>query len=176
MNFNEQFHKLIKYNKNLSTIKDFYKKYKNNIDIHYDNNWAFRCACRYGNLKLCQWLYSLDTSQSFNIHFHSDWAFRNACRSGNLKLCKWLYSGYIPGSFDIHYNNDDSFMNCKNITNKFWILSLDKPENFNNNNEFKIYYPVYLKYKQNKKETFVNLKKNRVFNRFTLGCLKKYLI
>ena len=211
MDYSQDFINLIDNNEKTNVIRNVYQKYKNNIDIHYENDEAFRYACGNGNLELCKWLLTLDTPESFNIHIYDDWSFglscetgnlelckwlysldtpdtfnihyynnyvfRDACRSGKLELCKWLYSLDTLESFNIHYYNNYALRLCKDIFVKFWILSLDKPENFyNDSDEFKKYYPLYLKYISNKNETLTNLKNNRVFNRFTLMSIQKYLM
>lgn len=74
-----------------------------NIDIHSNNETAFKNACYEGYLETAQWLYSFG-----NININSyDSVFHIACYR-DLKMAKWLYSLNI---FDI---DEISFINsCK---------------------------------------------------------------
>ena len=85
----------------LDTINDMFKKTckrefleyaiylvnKNIIDIHADNDYAFRMCCQYGHLNLAQWLVQLGESSGytkFDIHADNDYAFRLSCRNGHI--------------------------------------------------------------------------------------------
>jgi len=55
------------------------------VDIHANNEKAFRFACYRGHLEVAQWLYSLG---GVDIHAHNDTAF-TMC---NYIIKNWLYS------------------------------------------------------------------------------------
>ena len=88
---------------------------ENIIDIHADNDCAFRMCCQNGHLKLAQWLIQLGESNGYtkiDIHADNDYMFGNSCSNGHLKLAQWLIelgesSGYAK--FDIHVVNDYAF-------------------------------------------------------------------
>ena len=65
----------------------------NDINIHAHNEWAFRCSCEFGHLKVSKWLVDLNSQNKFtcvDIHTNSDYAFRWSCTNGHLEVCKWL--------------------------------------------------------------------------------------
>ena len=66
------------------------------IDIHANNDEAFRMACCWGHLETAQWLYSLG---DVDIHTDDEYAFRWACSHKHLETAKWLYS---LGGVNIH--------------------------------------------------------------------------
>ena len=66
-----------------------------NIDIHADDEYAFRYSCAYGHLDVAKWLWSLD--QNIDIHADNDHAFRCSCGNGYIEVAKWLILiGIIP--------------------------------------------------------------------------------
>jgi hypothetical protein len=78
------------------------------IDIHEDDDKAFRCSCsnnifNKGSLAVPQWILGLG---GVNIHAKNENAFRVACRLGHFLAAKWLYS---LGAVDIHAENDEAF-------------------------------------------------------------------
>ena len=58
------------------------------IDIHENNECAFRFACYEGHLKVAKWLLQLDGK--IDIHALNEDAFRNAGGDGHLEVAKWL--------------------------------------------------------------------------------------
>ena len=60
---------------------------KNNqpINIHVNDEDAFRCSCANGHINIAQWLYELglENNQPINIHANNEDAFRCSC--------KWSY-------------------------------------------------------------------------------------
>lgn len=77
----------------LQVAKYLFKKYRNNINIHTDNEYAFRSACENGHIELVKWLLSLQNIHGkINIHIDDEYAFRLACENGHIELVKFLYS------------------------------------------------------------------------------------
>ena len=105
----------------LKTCKMGFLEYANylvnehNIDIHAENNYAFRQSCLKGHLKLAQWLIQLGESDDYtkiDIHAENNYAFRQSCLKGHLKLAQWLVelgesNGYTK--IDIHAENNYAF-------------------------------------------------------------------
>ena len=73
------------------------------VNIHYNNEQAFRWSCGYGHLAVAQWLYSLG---EVNIHADNECAFRWSCDAGHLTVAQWLYS---LGNVNIHADNEYVF-------------------------------------------------------------------
>jgi hypothetical protein len=72
---------------------------KYGIDIHYDNEEAFRTCCSFNLEELAQWLYSR-SNFSINIRVAEDLCFSHACLNGNLKMAKWLLE--LDNTIDTH--------------------------------------------------------------------------
>jgi hypothetical protein len=70
---------------NLKTVQFLY--YNNNIDIHYDDDYAFRCAVMNNNLDIARWLFSIG---GVNVHCENDQAFKWSCSMNDLEMAKWL--------------------------------------------------------------------------------------
>jgi hypothetical protein len=58
------------------------------VNIHDNDDRAFRRSCEFDHLEIAKWLYSIGA----NIHAHNDRAFRRSCRYGNYEMAKWLCS------------------------------------------------------------------------------------
>jgi hypothetical protein len=54
------------------------------IDIHADNEYAFRTACQYDHLEVARWLFELD--HKIDIHANNDEIFRYR----HPKIVEWL--------------------------------------------------------------------------------------
>lgn len=91
-------------------IVDWLIKYGNNnnlpVDIHYNNDEAFRFSCQRGDLESAKWLigYSNKINSKININARDEYAFRYACFNGHLEVAKWLveYGKEIDSPIDIH--------------------------------------------------------------------------
>jgi hypothetical protein len=57
------------------------------VDIHAENDYAFRTACRYGYLESAQWLVGLG---GVDVHAENDSALLYACQNRHLEVARWL--------------------------------------------------------------------------------------
>src|SRR5580692_2014636 len=66
---------------------------KQSLNIHKDNECAFRWSCWYGRLEVVKWLYDLglQLNSPINIHVDNEYAFKCCCQNGHLGVAKWLY-------------------------------------------------------------------------------------
>jgi len=60
------------------------------VDIHADDEQAFRAACMNGHLAIAQWLWDLSNA-TIDIHAYDDNAFRMACEYGFVDVAQWLW-------------------------------------------------------------------------------------
>ncbi len=81
------------------------------IDIHYNNDNAFICACTKGKLDIAMYLISLENKYGkINIHSENEKSIVNACYSGYLNVVKYLLSlENTHGKIDIHFDNEYIF-------------------------------------------------------------------
>jgi hypothetical protein len=63
---------------------------KVSIDIHADNEYAFRLSCGYGNIEVAKWLWEI-SNKSIDIHAENEYAFIWSCVNGHLDVAKWLW-------------------------------------------------------------------------------------
>lgn len=115
---------------NLKIIKWLYslsKLYHFRIDIHWNNEVAFRECCRNGHLNMIKYLIELADSENnpvdvdATVSYHyirtTDSGFSNACVSGHLNVIEWFLTFCHERniSLDIHHMDDFAFYNgCKN--------------------------------------------------------------
>lgn len=119
---------------NLDKMKEIFEK--ETIDIHYDNNRAFKNSLDKRDIKLCEWFLTLDSLESFDIHYNNNQALKSAVSARDYEFCKWLIELDSVESFDIHYDND--FMLRAFSYNRYrsynihvdWVLSLDSDDSF----------------------------------------------
>ncbi len=97
---NRMFCKLCKGGKICDTLQ-FYYEWKHIIDIHYDNEYAFRWSCKNGYLDLVKWLWKI-SDEKIDIHADNEYAFRWSCKNGYLDVAKWLLELF----FDEKYHNE----------------------------------------------------------------------
>jgi hypothetical protein len=92
------------------------------IDLHAENDDAFRRACQFGHLETAQWLWSLG---GIDMHAENDGAFRWACQFGQLQTAQWLWS---MRGVDVHALADFAFQKaCElfQLETAKWLFSLD---------------------------------------------------
>ena len=123
------------------------EKYLYSINIHADNEYAFRESCRNGHLEMAKWLIGLKLIIKINIHAgyknsDNEYAFRWACINGHLAVAKWLVELSKKteyGLINIHErvvplsNTGDIFRNtCENgqLEVAKWLLELSKEKEF----------------------------------------------
>jgi hypothetical protein len=113
-------------NNKFDALKQLYNqanKHGISINIHVSWEHLFRNACRIGNLKMAQWIYSLD--DKVDVHIAEEEAFRFASKKGHLDVAKWIYQ--IDGKTNIRALNDSAFKtSTKKSTIKVakWLASI----------------------------------------------------
>ena len=136
-NINTLFNKTCQ-NKYISYAKSLIRRFNIKINIHTDDEDAFRWICYNGDLEMAKWLIDLGENghEKINIHifsifFTNDNPFLWACYNDHLEMAKWLISlgenGY--GQINIHMNNEKAFQfacSHKNSNIAQWLISLGK--------------------------------------------------
>ena len=74
---------------NLQKAMKMYNLNKN-IDISYENNYAFRWSCRNGHLNVANWLSKMVILTQYQI----DMSFAWSCEMGEYDIMLWLYETY----------------------------------------------------------------------------------
>jgi hypothetical protein len=73
-------------------VQYYYNLY--NIDISHNNYEAFYTVCKYNNLNLAKWIYSLDHNIIYSLEteglFHK--IFHIVCYKNYIEIAKWLYN------------------------------------------------------------------------------------
>ena len=119
---------------------------KPTIDISDNNEFAFRYACYFGRLNVCQWL--LQVKPTIDISFENDWPFCNACERGHLHVAQWLQS-LKPKLYVIEYNKDKTYKGYRIRSKKecdtwerrkylVWLASNHCPETLKDNLLYKL--------------------------------------
>ena len=78
------------------------------IDIHVDNDFAFKNACHNNSKKVAEWLYELskiDGNTKIDIHIDNDITFKNTCYRGYKEVAEWLCT--IENDYKLKYFGND---------------------------------------------------------------------
>jgi hypothetical protein len=88
------------------------------INIHANNEEAFRKSCKYERLEIAKWLYKIskENGEIINIHANNEEAFRKSCKYGRLEIAKWLCSLCDEYYIEIE---DNKILKYGNIYDKF---------------------------------------------------------
>jgi ankyrin repeat protein len=105
----------------LTYTKSLIFRYHLKIDIHANNEGAFRWSCCDGHIDVAKFLIDLGENHGYykiNIHAHNEYAFRWSCINGHIDVAKFLIDlgeNYGYNKIDIHADNDYAFrQSCYN--------------------------------------------------------------
>ena len=145
--YSKQFVNLCRHGK-FTKAKEFYQDNADKVDIHANNEEAFRSSCKYGNVKFAKWLIeiskmninplheqnrqtyeytSLPTTEyirPINIHANNEEGFIWCCKYGHLEMAKWLYNlGFQKNEkrINIHACEEYAFYSAFNNSHKHII-------------------------------------------------------
>ena len=71
------------------------------VDIHEEEDIAFRESCDYGHINVVKWLYF---NGNVNVRVYNDEAFKNSCNMNRIEVANFLCS--IISSYHIEIEND----------------------------------------------------------------------
>jgi len=74
------------------------------VNIHANDESAFRWSCGNGHMDVAKWLVSLG---GVNINVFDGIAFQLSCKNGHLDVAKWLISLGVNINKNIYCGNDD---------------------------------------------------------------------
>jgi hypothetical protein len=82
------------------------KQFAHKIDIHWDNDRAFRHSCYYGFLGIAKWLYKLsgEMGSQIDIRGNNDYAFYYACENKHYGTAYWLSTLCPSYKFEINWS------------------------------------------------------------------------
>jgi hypothetical protein len=78
------------------------------IDIHADDEYAFRWSCENGHLPIVKYLILLKEYRRIDIHANDEYAFREACENGHLEIVQFLLT-LEPEYEQINIHADDEY-------------------------------------------------------------------
>jgi hypothetical protein len=110
-----------------------------NIDIHKDNESAFKKACLSGSLEIAKLLFKIgiDTGKPINVGIDNDHIFRECCLANNVRMAKWILD--INPRTDVHYDDEYVFReSCKrnNVEIVEWLLNVKPGINIHAMNDY----------------------------------------
>ena len=104
---------------NLNKIKMILRDSTEFIDIHYDNEKPFKIACKYGQIKVIEFLYELglDLDNPIFIHVDKEYGFRAAAKYGHIDVLNWIYetSKDLGTQINIHAGKEEAFLEACQI-------------------------------------------------------------
>lgn len=84
--------------------------YKTGIDIHADDELAFRTSCENGSFVIAKWLYSLG---DIDVRAKNGYAFARSCAKGHIEIAKWIHSLDVT----IYQDHEKSFFHVAGTVN-----------------------------------------------------------
>ena len=110
----------------------------NNINVSYNNEFAFKSALSTNNIELAEWLLSINPNIIVNIN--NEEPFANMCSIANLDTVKWFLKKY-PDT-NIEADNFKAFKYaCRRYSNPIvakWLVEI-RPDILNYNDLVEIY-------------------------------------
>ena len=89
----------------INIVKYLYKKYQ--LNIHENDEMAFRSSCINGQKNIAEWLYNLSKNDKVKININKD-IFRNVCINGHKDVAQWIYNlSKIDNSIIINIKDTD---------------------------------------------------------------------
>jgi len=82
-------------------IAEWFVQNAPDLDIHAEDDAAFRLACVNGFLPIALWLYNLG---NVNIHSRDDIIFKKTLLSGKIEIVKFIYSLSESSSITLDWN------------------------------------------------------------------------
>ena len=120
-------------NNNFIKIKSYYDKYRNNIDIHKDNNNIWKILCKKNKTDILKYIYDFTKYEDwiFNIDEENDIfleedLFCFLARNGYVEIGKYIYE---KESIDIYQKyNEPLVLACQECHIDFieWLYNIDK--------------------------------------------------
>lgn len=109
----------------VTTVINFYEKHRAVLDIHYNDDYAFRWAAVNGKLETCKWLYSLDGDDVINLRMYGNFAFLLTAANGHTKVCRWIHDK-IDGGIFLYTANNYAFVHASNNNHIETCIFLEK--------------------------------------------------
>ena len=112
---------------------------KYNVDIHMDNENAFRICCEYGHIEFAKWLVLLGElvgHTKININIFNNIVFINSCANGYIDIARWLVLLGETDSYNkinnCHANNHAFNLCCYygHIEIARWLIKLGESDGY----------------------------------------------
>jgi RNAse (barnase) inhibitor barstar len=141
LNNNMSYQDLLNNTNDLNKVKEIWnlsKKINSPINLHINDEFAFRQSCYNGHIEVAKWLWDISSKEinsPINIHAKNEDAFLRSCYNGHIELAKWLWdisSKEINSPINIYAKNEDAFLwSCYNghIELAKWLWDISKEIN-----------------------------------------------